>query len=48
MSDTLEARIKALEEQNKVTQKELTNLKDIEAIQKLEMAYAFPGTFNVR
>jgi hypothetical protein len=48
MGDTIEARIKALEEQNKAVQnenkelhKKVTTLEDIEAIKKLETAYAY-------
>jgi hypothetical protein len=41
MSGAIEARVKALEEQNKVLQKQVQALQDIEDIQNLEMAYGY-------
>ena len=41
MSDTLEAQVKKLVEQNTALQKRLTTLEDIEAINKLERIYAY-------
>jgi hypothetical protein len=41
MSDTLEAQVKKLVGQNTALQKRVTTIEDIEAIRKLEMAYAF-------
>ena len=41
MNDILEARIKALEEQNKTLQQQVQTLQDIENIKKLEIAYGY-------